>query len=83
MPGDTPDRVETIVVEHLGVADRFAWDADLRGDLGADSLDLVELAMACEDEFGVRIPDAAADRWRTADDMRRTVEEGRHDQHKA
>ena len=54
MADNPEDRVCTIVTEHLDVADRFAWDADLRRDLGADSLDIVELTMALETESGVK-----------------------------
>lgn len=76
-PGNLPDRVETVITEHLGCADRFSWDAELRDDLGADSLDVIELVMALEREFPEmeRISDATADAWRTADDLRRTVAE--------
>jgi acyl carrier protein len=57
---DTPDRVKKIVVEHLGVdADKVTEEASFIDDLGADSLDIVELVMAFEEEFGVEIPDAA------------------------
>ena len=55
---DTADRVKKIVVEHLGVeADKVTEDASFIDDLGADSLDTVELVMAFEEEFGVEIPD--------------------------
>ena len=58
---DTPDRVKKIVVEHLGVEeDKVTPDASFIDDLGADSLDIVELVMAFEEEFGVEIPDDAA-----------------------
>ena len=51
---DTPDRVQKIVVEHLGVeADKVTQEASFIDDLGADSLDIVELVMAFEEEFGV------------------------------
>jgi acyl carrier protein len=54
---DVAERVKKIVVEHLGVeADSFI------DDLGADSLDTVELVMAFEEEFGVEIPDDAAEK---------------------
>lgn len=72
---DLPDRIQTLLTAHLGCETRFSWDADLRSDLGADSLDIVELVAALEEEFGVSISDAAADAWRTADDLRRTVGE--------
>ena len=59
---DTADRVKKIVVEHLGVdAAKVTEDASFIDDLGADSLDIVELVMAFEEEFGVEIPDDAAE----------------------
>ena len=66
---DTPDRVKKIVVEHLGVdADKVTEDASFIDDLGADSLDIVELVMAFEEEFGVEIPDDAAEKIATVRD---------------
>jgi len=66
---DTPDRVKKIVVEHLGVdADKVTEEASFIDDLGADSLDIVELVMAFEEEFGVEIPDDAAEKIATAQD---------------
>lgn len=59
---DTAERVKKIVVEHLGVdADKVTEGASFIDDLGADSLDTVELVMAFEEEFGVEIPDDAAE----------------------
>ena len=66
---DTADRVKKIVVEHLGVdADKVTKDARFIDDLGADSLDIVELVMAFEEEFGVEIPDDAAEDIATVND---------------
>jgi acyl carrier protein len=66
---DTADRVKKIVVEHLGVeADKVTEDASFIDDLGADSLDIVELVMAFEEEFGVEIPDDAAEKISTVKD---------------
>jgi acyl carrier protein len=66
---DTPDRVKKIVVEHLGVdADKVTEEASFIDDLGADSLDIVELVMAFEEEFGVEIPDDAAEKISTVRD---------------
>ena len=66
---DTADRVQKIVVEHLGVeADKVTEDASFIDDLGADSLDIVELVMAFEGEFGVEIPDDAAEKISTVAD---------------
>jgi acyl carrier protein len=55
---DVQDRVKKIVVEHLGVDEgKVSAEASFIEDLGADSLDIVELVMAFEEEFGVEIPD--------------------------
>ena len=59
---DIADRVKNIVVKHLGVdADKVKPEASFIDDLGADSLDTVELVMAFEEEFGIEIPDDAAE----------------------
>ena len=59
---DTAERVKKIVVEHLNVdADKVTDNASFIEDLGADSLDTVELVMAYEEEFGIEIPDDAAE----------------------
>jgi len=66
---DTADRVKKIVTEHLGVeAAKVTEDAAFIDDLGADSLDIVELVMAFEEEFGVEIPDDAAEDIATVKD---------------
>ena len=66
---ETADRVKRIVVEHLGVeADKVTEEASFIDDLGADSLDIVELVMAFEEEFGVEIPDDAAEKISTVRD---------------
>ena len=55
---DVQNRVNAIVIEHLGVdAGKVTAEASFIEDLGADSLDIVELVMAFEEEFGVEIPD--------------------------
>ena len=60
---DIADRVKKIVVEHLGVEESKVTDsASFIDDLGADSLDTVELVMAFEEEFGCEIPDDAAEK---------------------
>ena len=59
---DVADRVKKIVIEHLGVDDdKVVENANFIEDLGADSLDTVELVMAFEEEFGCEIPDDAAE----------------------
>ena len=60
---DVAARVKLIVVEHLGVEESKVTDtASFIDDLGADSLDTVELVMAFEEEFGCEIPDDAAEK---------------------
>ena len=66
---ETAERVKKIVVEHLGVeAEKVSVEASFIDDLGADSLDIVELVMAFEEEFGVEIPDDAAEKITTVKD---------------
>ena len=66
---DEAERVKKIVVEHLGVeADKVSEGASFIDDLGADSLDTVELVMAFEEEFSVEIPDDAAEKIQTVGD---------------
>jgi acyl carrier protein len=63
---DVYDRVKEIIVRELGVdADKVTMDARFREDLEADSLDLVELIMAFEDEFGGEISDDEAQKIKT------------------
>jgi len=72
---DVADRVKKIVVEHLGVeADKVTDNANFIDDLGADSLDTVELVMAFEEEFNVEIPDDAAETIVTVGDAIRFLE---------
>lgn len=57
------DKVKSIIVEQLGVdADEVTMDASFTDDLGADSLDIVELVMAFEEEFNIEIPDEDAEK---------------------
>ncbi len=66
---ETAERVKKIVVEHLGVEnEKVTEEASFIDDLGADSLDIVELVMAFEEEFGVEIPDDAAEKIGTVRD---------------
>jgi acyl carrier protein len=72
---DIAERVKKIVVEHLGVdADKVVDNANFIDDLGADSLDTVELVMAFEEEFGVEIPDDAAETIVTVGDAVKYLE---------
>ncbi len=64
------DRVSAIVVEQLGVTqDELAPEANFIDDLGADSLDIVELVMAMEEEFDIEIPDDDAEKIQTVKDV--------------
>ena len=66
---DVAERVKKIVVEHLGVDEAaVTLDASFVDNLGADSLDTVELVMAFEEEFGCEIPDDAAEKITTVKD---------------
>jgi acyl carrier protein len=57
------DKVKSIIVEQLGVdEEEVTLDASFTDDLGADSLDIVELVMAFEEEFGIEIPDEEAEK---------------------
>jgi len=73
---DIADRVKKIVVEHLGVeAEKVVDNASFIDDLGADSLDTVELVMAFEEEFGIEIPDDAAETIQTFGDAVKFITE--------
>ena len=77
---DVEDRVKKIVVEHLGVEpEKVTNDASFIDDLGADSLDTVELVMAFEEEFGVEIPDDAAEKILTVQDAINYIKEHKGD----
>ena len=72
---DIAERVKKIVIDHLGVdADKVVESASFIDDPGADSLDTVELVMAFEEEFGVEIPDDAADSILTVGDAVKFIE---------
>lgn len=64
------ERVKGIIVEQLGVAENSVTEeASFIDDLGADSLDIVELVMALEEEFNIEIPDADAEKVVTVGDV--------------
>ena len=64
------EKVKAIIVEQLGVADTaVTMEASFIDDLGADSLDIVELVMAIEEEFDIEIPDADAEKVTTVGDV--------------
>ena len=73
---DVLERVKKIVVEHLDVeADKVTDKASFIDDLGADSLDNVELVMAFEEEFDIEIPDDAAETIQTVGDAVKFISE--------
>lgn len=75
---DVAGKVQEIVVEHLGVdADKVVEGANFIDDLGADSLDTVELVMAFEEEFGIEIPDDAAEKIATVGDAVKFIEDNK------
>ena len=64
------EKVKNIIVEQLGVADTsVTMEASFIDDLGADSLDIVELVMALEEEFNIEIPDSDAEKVVTVGDV--------------
>ncbi len=76
MSNDIPERVRKIVATHLDVYEsKVTNSASFIDDLGADSLDTVELVMAFEDEFGCEIPDHAATKIVTVKDAVNLIEQ--------
>ena len=74
----TEQRVKEIIVEQLGVnADQVTADAKFIEDLGADSLDTVELVMALEEEFGHEIPDDEAEKLQSVGDVIKYIDDTR------
>jgi len=72
------DKVKAIIKEQLGVGEaEIKPEAGFVEDLGADSLDLVELVMAMEEEFGIEIPDEDAEKIRTVADAISYVEKNK------
>ncbi len=70
------DKIKEIIVEQLGVsAEEVVTEASFIDDLGADSLDIVELVMAIEEEWGLFIPDDDAEKIQTIQDAINYVEE--------
>jgi len=70
------DRIKGIIVEQLGVnEDQIKPEAKFIEDLGADSLDTVELVMALEEEFGTEIPDEEAEKLQSVGDVVKFIED--------
>jgi acyl carrier protein len=76
MSEDIASRVKKIVIEHLDIdAEKVQDNASFIDDLGADSLDTVELVMAFEEEFSIEIPDDAAETIQTVGDAMKFIKE--------
>jgi acyl carrier protein len=72
----TDERVKAIIAEQLGVKpEEVTPEASFIDDLGADSLDTVELVMALEEEFGIEIPDESAEKMSKVSDAIKYIEE--------
>ena len=72
----TAERVKDIIVKQLGVKpEEVRDDASFTDDLGADSLDLVEVVMAFEEEFGAQIPDEDAEKIKTVGDAVKYIDD--------
>jgi acyl carrier protein len=72
----TEERIKDIIVDQLGVnADQVTPEAKFIEDLGADSLDTVELIMALEEEFGIEVPDEEAEKLQSVGDVIKYIEE--------
>ncbi|MCL5290788.1 MAG: acyl carrier protein [Firmicutes bacterium] len=70
------DKVKSIIVEQLGVeAEDVKMESSFVDDLGADSLDIVELVMALEEEFDIEIPDEDAEKIRTVGEAVKYIQE--------
>lgn len=72
----TFERVQKIICEQLEVDSHLVTeDASISGDLGADSLDLVDLSMSIEEEFNLEVPDDVLDHVRTVGDIVKFIED--------
>ena len=70
------EKIKEILAEQLDAdADEMTMDTNIARDLGADSLDVVELLMSIEDEFGVEIPDEEIEKLRTVGDVVNYIQE--------
>ena len=73
---DVDEKVKDIIVDELGVErEKLTPEASFMEDLGADSLDTVELVMALEEEFGIEVPDEQAEKLQSVGDVIKYVEE--------
>ncbi|MCC6642522.1 MAG: acyl carrier protein [Deltaproteobacteria bacterium] len=82
MAPDIRERIHQILFRHLGADEvELAPEADLQDDLGADSLDVIELVMAFEESFDLQVPDEDVERMRTIGDIERYLEKRVHPAH--
>ena len=76
----TFDKIKDMIVDQLDVeADEVTMDANIQEDLGADSLDIVDLIMAVEDEFEVKIVDDASENIKTVGDIVKFIDANKED----
>ena len=73
----TEERIIKVIASHLEMEESEITEATTFEDLGVDSLDAVEIMMELEDEFGVEVPDEAADELKTVGDVVRFIEENK------
>jgi acyl carrier protein len=74
MGSELEGRIRALVADQLGVdVAEVTWDASILDDLGADSLDVVELVMSLEDEFDIEVPDEEVEGMRTIGDIQKYV----------
>ena len=72
----TFEKIRGFLAEQLGIEpEKITMDSDLLNDFEADSLDVVDMVMTLEDEFGVEVPDEQIENFRTVGDVVRFVEE--------
>lgn len=70
------EKLQAIIADQLELdADTITYDSHILDDLGADSLDVVDLIMSIEDEFSVEVPDEALENIRTVEDMVKYIED--------
>lgn len=70
------ERAVRVIVDELGVdPEKVVAEANIADDLGADSLDAVEIVLGLEEEFGIEIPDEDAERWDTVQDIFKYLED--------
>lgn len=75
---DTFETIRALLAEQLDIApDKITMDSDIMNDFEADSLDLVDMVMTLEDEFGIEVPDDAIETLHTVGDVVRFVDEHR------